>query len=432
MAQSLRRELGLFECVAYGTGIILGAGIYALISVAAALAGPALWMSFLIGALIALLTGLSYAELSSRFPKAAAEYVYIKEAFGSEWLAFLIGWLILITGVTSSATVALGFAGYLGELLGAPDWLNVPLAILLIALLSLLNYAGIKESAKVNIVCTAAEVLGLLIIIAIGLPRLGSVDYLYQPQGLEGVLAAAAVVFFAYIGFEDIANIAEETRNPEKTIPLAILLSILITAMIYVLVGLSSVSVVGWGELSRSNAPLALVASRALGRAAHVLLSVIALFSTANTVLIALIVGSRMAWGMARDGSMPSFLSKVDPRRGTPWASILVIGASAAVFAVVGDIGVAAGITSFGVFITFLLVNLSAAILRYKDPSLNVVIRTPGVGRIALIPLLGAASCLIMATQFEPFVVLVGIAALLTGIPAYLLIREKRGKLWRL
>ncbi len=422
---SLRRELGLLECTAYGVGIVLGAGIYSLLQVAAELAGPALWLSFLIGAIVALLTGLSYAELSSMFPKAAAEYVYIREAFKSEFLAFLIGWLILATGITSAATVALGFAGYLREMLGLERWYNAPLAVALIALLSLLNYAGIKKSAKVNIVCTVAEVLGLLVIIAIGAPRLGSVNYLELPKGIEGVLAAAAIVFFAYIGFEDVANIAEETRNPERTVPLAILLSIAITATIYVLVGLSSVSVVGWRELAKSDAPLALVASKALGGAAGLMLSVIALFSTTNTVLIALIVGSRMAWGMARDGSLPKFLSLVDPRTGTPWASILVIGVLSAAFTLVGEIAVAAGITSFGVFITFLLVNLSAFILRLREPERRRPFATPlSVGRVALVPLLGTLSCFVMATRFDASVIAVGLAALLSGVPAYYLVKR--------
>ena len=427
MGVSLKRELGLLECVAYGVGIILGAGIYALIAVAADLAGAALWAAFAIGALVAMLTGLSYAELSSMFPRAAAEYVYVREALGSELLAFLVGWLILATGVTSAATVALGFAGYLREMLGLAEWCNAPLAVLLIALLSALNYAGIKESAKVNIACTLAEVLGLLVVILVGLPRLGTVNYLEAPRGLEGVLSAASIAFFAYIGFEDIANVAEETRNPERNVPAAILLAVLISAAIYVLVSLCSVSVVPWSELARSDAPLALVASRALGRGAQLLLSVIALFSTSNTVLVALIVGSRMAWGMARDGSLPRPLSLVDPRRGTPWVSILCTGAFSALFTLVGDIAVAAALASFGVFVTFLLVNLSALLLRLKDPLRERPFRMPlSVGGVSLIPLLGALSCLMLAAQFDLFVIAVGLATVVSGLPAYYALAKSR------
>ena len=425
MELSLKRELGLFECVAYGVGIILGAGIYALIAVVASLAGSALWISFIVGALVALLTGLSYAELSSMFPKAAAEYVYVREALGSELPAFLIGWLILATGITSAATVALGFAGYLRELLGLADWCNVPIAIVLIALLSLLNYAGIKESARVNLVCTVAEVLGLLMVIGVGLPRMGSANYLEMPRGVAGVLSAASIAFFAYIGFEDIANIAEEARRPERTVPMAILLSVLISATMYVLVGLSSVSIVSWEELSSSDAPLALVVSKVLGSTARLLLSTIALFSTSNTVLVALIVGSRMAWGMARSGSLPSFLSLVDPKRRTPWASITCIGLLSALFTLIGNIAVAASLTSFGVFVTFLLVNISALLLRVKKPLTRRPFRTPiAIGRISLVPLLGSLSCIALALQFDLLVITVGLATVLSGLPAYYFIKR--------
>lgn len=213
---TLKRELSLTEVTLYGVGIILGAGIYALIGEGAGLTGNSLWLSFVIGAVIASLTGLSYAELASLYPKAAAEYVYVRESFGSKLLAFLIGWLILFTGITTVATVSLGFAGYFNGLFGIPMLL---VAIVLIVLLSYLNYLGIKQSSRINILFTLIEISGLILIITLAFlnfDTLRSVDYLAMPNGLEGLLAASALVFFAYIGFEDIANIAEETKNPQK------------------------------------------------------------------------------------------------------------------------------------------------------------------------------------------------------------------------
>ena len=203
----LTRSIGLFEAVAYGVGIILGAGIYVLIGPATGLAGNSVWASFIIGALISSLTGLSYAELSTMFPKAAAEYIYVKRAFKNDLLAFLTGWLIIFTGIVSISTVALGFGGYFKAIFSFPIFLS---ALILIILLSLLNFVGIEKSSKVNILFTAIEVSGLLIVIILGMSKIGTVNYFEAPN-ISGVFGAAALMFFAYLGFEDIVNIAEET-----------------------------------------------------------------------------------------------------------------------------------------------------------------------------------------------------------------------------
>jgi len=171
---SLRRTLGLFEVTISGVGIILGAGIYALIGEAAGLAGNAVWISFALSALVAVFTGLSYAELASMFPKAAAEYEYTSQAFG-RFAAFLVGWLTIFSGVVGAATVALGFAGYFRALTGAP---LLPSALLLLAALSAVLFSGIKQSARVDIAFTAIEVLGLVFVILLGIPYLGSVNLL--------------------------------------------------------------------------------------------------------------------------------------------------------------------------------------------------------------------------------------------------------------
>ena len=196
----LKRALGLFEVTVYGVGIILGAGIYALIGQAAGISGNALWLSFLIGAVIASLTGLSYAELGTMYPKEAAEYVYTKKAFRNKLFPFLVGWLIIVTGMVVSATVALGFGGYFHAITGIAPVLG---AILLLIGCTALNFWGIKESAKFNVVFTAVEMIGLLIIIAFGVKFVGSVDYFEMPNGFVGVLSAAVLIFFAYVGFED-------------------------------------------------------------------------------------------------------------------------------------------------------------------------------------------------------------------------------------
>jgi len=393
--------------------MILGAGIYALIGKATGVAGNTVWMSFLLGALISSFTGLSYAELSSMIPKAAAEVSYAKEAFKGNLTPFLIGWIIIFTEVVSISTVALGFGGYFDGLFGVP---TVLASLALIILLSILNFVGIEKSSKVNIVFTVIEVSGLLLIVALGIPFLGTVNYFEASQGLQGILKASTLIFFAYLGFEDIVNLAEETKNPERNIPKALILSVVITAVLYVLVAVAAVSLTDWQELGTSTAPLAYAASKSLGQSAFLTLSVIALFATANTVLILLIVASRMVYGIARDGSLPRSLSKLS-RRGTPWVAILAVMILPCFFVLIGNIGFVAEITNFGTFITFALVNLSAIWLRYKKPEWKRPFKTPlTISKMPLIPLLGLLSCGLMITQFRLDIVALGVLVIFIGI----------------
>jgi len=422
MKLSLKRQIGLFGATSYGVGIILGAGIYALIGPAAGIAGNSVWISFIIGALISSFTGLSYAELSAMFPKAAAEYVYVKRAFKNELLAFLTGWLIIFTGAVSASTVALGFASYFKALFDHPIIFT---ALILIMLLSFLNFCGIEESSRVNILFTAIEIAGLLLIIFLGTSRFGEVNYFETPS-VPGIFAAAALMFFAYLGFEDIVNIAEETKNPEKTLPRALILSIIITAMFYVLVALSTVSLVSWKNLGASDAPLAYAASTVMGANAFSVVSYIALFATANTVLIISIVGSRMIYGMSKDGALPPILSKVHFKTRAPWIAILCIMIFSMFFVLFGDIKLVASITSLGVFITFALVNLSLMWLRYKKPELKRPFKVPiNIGKFPIIAFLGLISCALMVTQFDLNAVLFGAFVLGLGVLIYIIYKKK-------
>ena len=417
----LKRSVGLFGAVAYGVGIILGAGIYVLIGPAAGLAGNSVWLSFIIGALISSLTGLSYAELSTMYPKAAAEYIYVKRAFKSEILAFLTGWLIIFTGIVSMSTVALGFAGYFKALFTAPIIL---IAIILIIILSLLNFIGIDKSSKVNIIFTAIEVGGLLIVIILGMTKIGTVNYFEAPN-LPGVFAASALMFFAYLGFQDIVNIAEETKNPQKNLPRALILSIAVTAIFYVLVGLAVVNLASIETLATSQAPLSYAVSTILGPNGFSIMSYIALFATANTVLITSIVGSRMIYGMAKDKALPTFLSKVSKKTKAPYTAILAVMVFSIFFIFIGDIELVANITSLGVFITFALVNLSLIYLRYKKPNLQRPFKVPlNIKKFPVIPFLGLISCLLMLTQFDLFVLIFGVALLGIGVIVFTIYKK--------
>ncbi len=387
----LRRELGIFQVTIAGVGIILGAGIYALLGVAAGTSGNATWLAFLISALIALFTGLSYAELSSIFKGDSGEYDYIKYAL-SKWYAFLIGLSMIAAGFISAAAVALGFAGYFTQLVSMP---LIVAALLLVILMTLINFVGIKETSWFNTVSTFIEFGGLVIIIFLGLKNFGSVNYFDMPQGITGVFSSAALVFFAYMGFESIVKLGEETKDPAKVIPRSLLYSVVITAVLYVLVALAAVSIIGWEELNASSAPLATVAAAVLGSKAFILLGIIALFSTSNTVLITMVATSRLAYGMAKEKSLPKFLSLVHERTRTPWAAILIIMLLTFLFTVIGDIEIVANLTNLFLFITFASVNLSMIVLRYKLKDRKRSFRCPvNIGNFPVIPLLGFLSSL--------------------------------------
>jgi APA family basic amino acid/polyamine antiporter len=256
--------------------------------------------------------------------------------------------------------------------------------------------------------------------------KFGTVNYFEAPS-ISGVFAAAALMFFAYLGFEDIVNIAEETRNPEKNLPRALILSIIITAVFYVLVGLSVVSLASWETLGVSDAPLSYAASMVLGTNAFSIMSYIALFATANTVLIISIVGSRMIYGMAKDAALPSFLSKVYYKTKAPWIAILCVMVFSMFFIFLADIQLVASITSFGVFITFALVNLSLIWLRYRKPELKRSFRVPlSIGRFPVISFLGLMSCLLMITQFDLYVVSFGAVILGLGALIHIISNKKR------
>ncbi|HEX2472451.1 MAG TPA: amino acid permease, partial [Nitrososphaera sp.] len=266
---ALRRNVNLFQAVMYGVGLILGAGIYVLIGDVAGIAGNAMWISFIVAAFIATCTGLSYAELSSMFPKSAAEYVYVKNAFGNNAAAFIAGWLIIFVAMVSAAAVAIGFSGYFSSLFPQIDPLLS--AAVLVLILSIVNFVGIKESVWMNTTFTFIELAGLSIIILAAL-LFGShqIDYYEMPPAVAdmplsagAIVAGAGLIFFAYYGFENLANISEETKNASKVIPKALIISITITSAVYILVALSAITLVGWEELSLSEAPLATSAERA-------------------------------------------------------------------------------------------------------------------------------------------------------------------------
>jgi APA family basic amino acid/polyamine antiporter len=416
----LKRTLGLFQVILYGVGLILGAGIYVIIGDVSAIAGNAMWISFLLAAIIAALTGLSYAELASMFPKSAAEYMYVKHAFNRNFIAIFVGCLTIFVAITSAATVAIGFSAYMSIFL--PYSYPVISSVILVTVLSAVNLYGIRESIWTNSIFTFIEILGLVIIAVAGVLLFNetNLNLLEFPSVVEptlgsaffAILTSTALVFFAYYGFENIANLSEETRNPTRTIPKGLVVSIIITSILYIVVAVSSISVVGWKELSASEAPLAVVASRAFGNQGILLLSIIALFATTNTVLMMLVSGSRIIFGMARDGSFPSVFGSVHRLRRTPWVAslIVMILVITAIVLTSGNIIIVASLSVFGIFIVFAFVNLSVIWLRFKQPDMNRAFKSPF--RIRGFPVLaglGLFTVTLMKIQFDMVIKISGL-----------------------
>jgi len=425
----LKRRVSLFALTVYGVGNVLGAGIYALIGEVVGITGNLSWLAFILASITGALTGLSYAELSAMFPRSAAEFVYAEQAFKKRVLSFTLGWIIIFSGILSAATVALAFGKYLAGLIGLPSiFLIISFAVVLVAILSAINLVGIKTSTRTNIIFTLIEASGLIIIIIIGIPSFGKVDYFALPPAstFAAVISSVALIFFAYIGFEDIANIAEEVKEPQKNLPKAIIYSIIITTIFYCLTAISIVSILDYDAIAASDAPLNAVAIKELGPIGGIIISSIALFATANTVLIMLMVTSRMMYGMARDKALPKGLKKISSEFRTPTIAVVLTMCFTIVPILFGDISFVAHATVFGVLITFILVNLSLIVLRKTKPDMERPFKLkPNIKWIPVVALLGSIICIALLFTFDWVVILIQIIIVLCGLVVFYAMKSK-------
>ncbi len=416
----LKKEISLFQAVLFGVGIILGAGIYVLIGKGAAIAGNSLWISFVIAALIAIFTGFSYAELSGMFSKDAAEYVYTKHAFKSNMLSFLVQWIMILTLIISATAVALGFGGYFSYLFNISE--KIAAAGLLIVL-SIINYIGIRHSTRFNIFSTIIEISGLVLVIVLGFFFIGKteINYFTSPTGMLSIptlLSATALIFFAYIGFEEIVNLAEETKNAKKIIPKALLISIAISTLLYILVVVASINILGAERLAASEAPITEVVSQVIPQAKFII-SLIALFATASTVLGILVVGSRMIYGLACNHAVPHICQRIGSR-GTPYFSVFLVMVLSLLAILIGNLTTVALITDIGIFTVYLFINFALIFLRYRAPNVKRTFRSPiNIGKFPLLALLGIFSAIVMIFQFEPILLLFELGIIVIGLITY-------------
>jgi APA family basic amino acid/polyamine antiporter len=431
MNQPLKRTLTFPHLVFYGVGTMVGAGIYSVIGAAAMEAGAQLWLSFVLAGIAAVLTVLSYAELVAMYPDTGAEYNFLKAAFPQQPLfAFMAGFLIALNAAATSATVALAFTGYLNVFAEVPAMIIAPL---LLAACTALNIAGIRESTWVSIGLICIEVAGLVLLVWSGFES-GSMGKAFeggsgvtQASGAAGIFTATALIFFIFIGFEDVANLSEETRDPVKTVPRALVTSVLFTSALYVLVALAFIALSDLQDMGSSDSPLSAAAATIApwrGQA----LAVAALFATASTALISLISISRMLFGMARGGDMPGFLSSTLPKRQTPWAAALVLFAAACLLLPLGDVKIVASVSSFGVLLVFAGVQAAMIALRLRQPERKRPFRVAlSIGRFPVLPVIGIGLIAALITQFEPVVYAVGGGAIAFGMAVYVC-SQRRGK----
>jgi APA family basic amino acid/polyamine antiporter len=416
MTTGLKRSLSLTELGFYGVGTIVGAGIYSVLGAAAGVAGPGVWISLLLAGVAAMITALSYAELISLYPQAGAEYHFLKRAL-PKWplLPFFAGLLIALNAAATSATVALAFGGYLRV------FLDIPMAVtafVLLSLCTLVNIAGIRESTWASIALICVEVSGLLLLIVAGFMHTDVLAAVQLPAAGDAgaIIAATALIFFIYVGFEDVANLAEEAHEPRRDVPRALLISVVITTLIYLLVALVALALAPPEVLAKSESPLT-TAADAVAPWIGKTLAVTALFATASTALIALISISRLLYGMARDGALPALLARLTPARRTPWVAALALYAGACALLPLGEVRVVASVSALGVLSVFVGVQAALITLRFTKPELPRKFRVPGnIGRLPLLPVLGIIMTLGLLTQFEARVYLVGGIAVAIGL----------------
>lgn len=362
--KKLKRSLGFWDVFLFGIGGVVGAGIYAIIGQAAALSGNVLWLSFVIAAIVALLTGLSYAEFVSRFPDAGGSYEYIKQAFGAK-TALYMSIFIAFTGIVAAAAIAISFADYLERLVDLPSWIVV---IAIISLMAFFNITGSKYSSYFNVFATTVTLIGLAVVVGVSVPDIGTSNLLETAgEGWTGIMAGGALIFFSYIGFEDLVKMAEETREPEKNMPKAVLYSGLAVLIIYILIAISAVSVMDWEILASSSGPLASVIETKLGQQGATGLVIVALFATSKTILSNILGTSRMLYDVARDSEI-NWLQKFTSISGIGNAPNFAIGGIAIIsmgFALIGDLKIVASISNIFIFIVFGFVNIS--LLKYRN-----------------------------------------------------------------
>lgn len=387
---------------------MLGTGIYGLIGKAAGLMGSAVWLAFLVAMVAALLTGISYASIASRYPKAGGAAYVTQRAYGARWLSYLIGMTVLCSGLASIATQAKVVAENVVLLAGVDSGYSVfshyaeilMVGALFLVLIGGVVFWGITTSVRVNAVCTAISALGLALVIAVGSRFWGQVDLFEVPTSASNpygdltvglLLQGSILTFFSFLGFEDMLNVAEEVERPARNMPIGIIGAMVTASIIYMAVAITAVSVVPWSELASAAGPLKLVVERAAPWFPAVGFTVITIAAVSNTALVNYVMGSRLLYGMAQQGLVPSALGKIHSQRRTPYIAIGALLAIVVVMQFVGNIAQLASATVLLLLIVFVLVNAALIVLKVREGDIPGCFNAP-----IFVPASGIAICLAM------------------------------------
>lgn len=413
----LRRVMGPGLLLLFVVGDILGTGVYALVGDVAAEVGGAAWLPFLVAFTIATITAFSYLELVTKYPQAAGAALYAHKAFGIHFITFLVAFVVMCSGITSASTASRAFAANFFEGTGvdAPKLGVAVLALLFMAALAAINYRGVGESVKLNVVLTIIEITGLMLVVLVGLwaftggadvdfSRITAFETGEDKSTFLAVTAATSLAFFAMVGFEDSVNMAEETKDPVRTFPKILLSGLSIAGVVYVLISIVAVALVPVGRLEESDTPLVeVVRAGAPGLPIDAILPFMTMFAVSNTALINMLMASRLIYGMARQHVLPPVLGRVHPTRRSPWVAILFttliafgLIAYVSTFASSNAIAVLGGTTSLLLLAVFAVVNVAVLVLRRDVREAGGHFKTP-----TALPVIGCLASLFLVTPLS-------------------------------
>jgi APA family basic amino acid/polyamine antiporter len=405
-ATVLKKEIGLFSATAIGIGTIIGAGIFVVTGIVAGLAGPAIIISMIIAGIIAILNALSFSELSAFLPKEGGVYIFAHELISSN-AGFIAGWMWVFSNIFVGAAVSLGFAHYV---VAISQTLPAKLIAVIICLVFIvLNYLGVRKTAILNNLLVSTKLFILTFFVALGVGYFnGSYFTPFIPTGSFGILQGSALIFFAYTGFARITTMAEEVKDPSRTIPRSIILALVTSTVIYLFVSLTAVGLVGYNDLSSTGSPLVEAIKVTGSQAAVSLIAMGAMVATTSVLLTTILGVSRVTFAMARNDDFPKFLSKIHPKYETPYYAIWITGLLMILAIIFADLTRVVTVSTFASLIYYLIANLAALRLREK------------VRRYSLfVPVISLLSCLglLMFLTFDSWII--GVIAIGIGIVYY-------------
>ncbi len=457
--KGLKRQLGAFQLTMLGIGAVIGTGIFVLTSVAANKAGPGMMWSFIIAGAVCLLTALIYAEIASMVPVSGSAYTYSYAVLG-EVIAWMVGWALILEYAVAAGAVAVGWAGYVNGFLasighGLPAFLTAGpadtitladgtkaaggfnlVAFLVSAFVTWILVVGTSHSARFTSVLVAVKIIALTVFVVIALPAVDSANFEPMlpngwgtPLSGVGVLGAAASIFFAYVGFDAVSTAAEETRDPNRNIPIGLIGSLVVCTIFYLFVAYAAVGAVGaqpGGALSESKEPLAFVLRQLGWPQVGNWVAAAAIIALPSVVLMMMFGQTRILFTMSRDGLMPDALSKVHPRFHTPHVVTIVTGIAVALFAAIFPVGMLADISNSGTLFAFFVVSLGVMILRVRSPERKRVFRTP---LIWVVGPLAMAGCALLFVSLGGYTIKLFLIWAVIGLVLYALYGRNRSHL---